>query len=209
MTRLNVNPTRMELRRLKDRLKTAVRGHKLLKDKSDEMVRRFMVFIKKNRELREELEPEIAGALKAFAVSRAAMFPQEIQEALSMPSYKLDIEAGLGNVMGLAVPKITLKESGKSDLYPYSFITTGSGLDNSISRLLGLVQKIIGLAQVEKACNMLADEIEKSRRRVNALEFIMIPQIEETIKYIEMKLDESERGNLIRLMKVKEIIAKK
>jgi len=209
MSKLNVNPTRMELRRLKDRLKTAVRGHKLLKDKSDEMVRRFMVFIRRNKELREELEPEIAGALKAFTVSRAAMFPQEIEEALSMPSYKLDMETGLANVMGLSVPKITVKEATGPELYPYSFITTVSGLDNSISRLFTLIQKIVKLAEVEKTCNMLADEIEKSRRRVNALEFIMIPQIEETIKYIEMKLDESERGNLIRLMKVKELIDKK
>ena len=207
--RLSVNPTRMELRRLKDRLKTAVRGHKLLKDKSDEMVRRFMVFIKRNKELREELEPQIAAALKAFAVARASMFTQEIAEALSMPSFKLELNAGFGNVMGLAVPKITVKETGAAELFPYSFVTTGSGMDDSISRLFGLIQKIIGLAEAEKTCNMLADEIEKSRRRVNALEFIMIPQIEETIKYIEMKLDESERGNLIRLMKVKEIINKK
>ena len=207
--RLNVNPTRMELRRLKTRLKTAVRGHKLLKDKTDEMIRRFMVFIKENRELREELEPKISAALKAFALSGAAMFPQEIEEALSMPSYRLEIEAGTASVMGLTVPKIAVRESDGYELFPYSFITTGSGLDGAISGLLSLVQKLVKLAEVEKTCNMLADEIEKSSRRVNALEFIMIPQIEETIKYIEMKLDESERGNLIRLMKVKEIINKK
>ena len=207
--RLNVNPTRMELRRLKARLKTAARGHKLLKDKSDEMIRRFMIFIKQNKELREELEPQISGALKAFAVARAMALPQETEQALSMPSYKLEIKAETAYVMGLAVPKMTVNSADNAELYPYSFITTGSGLDDSISRLLGLIQKIVKLAEVEKTCNMLADEIQKNRRRVNALEYILIPQIEETIKYIRMKLDENERGNLIRLMKVKEIINKK
>ncbi len=209
MARLNVNPTRMELRRLKARLKTAVRGHKLLKDKSDEMVRQFMKYIKLNKTLREELEPQIEGGLKAFAVSRAMMLPQEVEEAISMPSYSLDINAGTANVMGLNVPKLTFAEKSGYELYPYSFITTDSQLDNSISRLLVILQKIIRLAEVEKTCNMLADEIEKNRRRVNALEYIMIPQIQETIKYITMKLDENERSNLIRLMKVKEIINKK
>ena len=207
--RLNVNPTRMELRRLKARLKTAVRGHKLLKDKSDEMIRRFMVFIKENRELREELEPKISSALKDFAISGAAMFPQEIESALSMPSQRFEIEAKTANVMGLAVPKIAINETGGTELSPHGIVTTGGELDGAIAGLLSIVQKLLKLAEVEKTCNMLADEIEKSRRRVNALEFIMIPQIEETIKYIEMKLDESERGNLIRLMKVKEIINKK
>ena len=138
------------------------------------------------------------------------MLPQETEAALSMPSYNLDMDAGTACVMGLTVPKITVKESvGEQELFPYSFITTASALDNSISRLLTLFQGLIKLAEVEKACNMLADEIEKNRRRVNALEYILIPQIEETIKYIKMKLDENERGNLIRLMKVKEILNKK
>ena len=209
MARLNVNPTRVELRRLKARLATAVRGHKLLKDKSDEMIRQFMARIRRNRELREMLEPEISAALRSFAVSRSMMLPQETEAALSMPSYALDMDAGTAYVMGLAVPKITIKENAGQELFPYSFITTASALDNSISRLLTLLQGLVKLAEVEKACNMLADEIEKNRRRVNALEYILIPQIEETIKYIKMKLDENERGNLIRLMKVKEILNKK
>jgi len=199
----------MELRRLKARLKTAVRGHKLLKDKSDEMIRRFMGFIRRNRELREMLEPEISSALRSFAVSRAMMLPQEIEQALSMPSFKLEMEAGITNVMGLDVPKITIGENEGPELFPYSFITTVSALDNSISRLLTLLHGIVRLAEAEKTCNMLADEIEKNRRRVHALEYILIPQIEETIKYIKMKLDENERGNLTRLMKVKEILKDK
>jgi V/A-type H+-transporting ATPase subunit D len=197
----------MELRRLKARLKTAVRGHKLLKDKSDEMARRFLVYIRENKALREELEPELTAALRAFVISRAMMTAQEAEEAVAMPSVSADITAGLANVMGLNVPSITQNTAGAQELYPYGFISTKSGLDSSISKISTLIGKIIKLAEVEKACNMLADEIERTRRRVNALEYVMIPQIEETIKYITMKLDENERGSLIRLMKVKQMIA--
>lgn len=206
MARLNVNPTRMELRRLKNRLKTAVRGHKLLKDKSDETIRQFMLFIKENKRLREEVEQEISLALRAFLLASAVTSSQVIEEAVAMPGYKVELVTDEKNVMSVSVPVLEIKESAQKELYPYSFATVTSELDSSISGLSTLLVKMLRLAEVEKTCNMLADEIEKNRRRVNALEYVMIPQLKETIKYITMKLDENERANTIRLMKVKSII---
>lgn len=206
MTRLNVNPTRMELRRLKARLKTATRGHKLLKDKSDEMIRQFMEFVKQNKRLREEIDDELSFALKGFMLARSVADGAVIEEAVAMPAVSLDIEATTKNVMSLDVPSITVKKADVSDMYPYSFASVTAELDQSISTISELVEKLIQLAEIEKVCNMLADEIEKNRRRVNALEYVMIPQLEETIKYITMKLDEQERSNVIRLMKVKSMI---
>lgn len=206
MSRLNVNPTRMELRRLKLRLKTAVRGHKLLKDKSDETVRQFMLYIKENRRLRVEVEQEVADALKAFLLARSVTGSQVIEEAVAMAGVHVELTTGSKNVMSVSVPKIDIKESDSKDLYPYSFISVTGELDASIAGLSKVFTKLIKLAEVEKTCNMLADEIEKNRRRVNALEYVMIPQLQETIKYITMKLDENERSNTIRLMKVKSMI---
>ncbi len=206
MARLNVNPTRMELRRLKNRLKTAVRGHKLLKDKSDETIRQFMLFIKENKRLREEVEQEISLALRSFLLASAVTSSQVIEEAVAMPGYKVELVTDVKNVMSVSVPVLEIKESAQKELYPYSFATVTSELDSSISGLSTLLVKMLRLAEVEKTCNMLADEIEKNRRRVNALEYVMIPQLQETIKYITMKLDENERANTIRLMKVKSII---
>ena len=206
MPRLNVNPTRMELRRLKIRLKTAVRGHKLLKDKSDETIRQFMLYIKENKKLREENGSELSLSFRAFLLASAVTSSQVIEEAFALPGYKVELESSIKNVMSVSVPEIKIKESDKKELYPYSFASVTSELDSSISNLSELLVKLIKLAEVEKTCNMLADEIEKNRRRVNALEYVMIPQLEETIKYIKMKLDENERANTIRLMKVKSMI---
>lgn len=199
MARLNVNPTRMELRRLKDRLKTAERGHKLLKDKSDEMVRQFLVLIRENKRLREELETEIADALKSFSL--AAAEPLHVAQALSLPTLTADIVVGTKNVMGVDVPFMQTKRVGEVEL-PYALAAAPGELDDAILKLTALADKILHLAEVEKTCNMLADEIEKNRRRVNALEYVMIPQLQETIKYILMKLDENERAAIVRLMKV-------
>ncbi len=201
MSRLNVNPTRMELRRLKDRLKTAERGHKLLKDKSDEMVRQFLVLIKENKRLREEIEGEIADALKAFALSGGA--PLEVVQAISLPTLTASITVGTKNVMGVDVPYMQTKRVGEVQL-PYALCSAPAELDDAVLKLTALADKLLHLAEVEKTCNMLADEIEKNRRRVNALEYVMIPQLQETIKYILMKLDENERAAIVRLMKVKE-----
>ena len=209
MARLNVNPTRMEVRRLKGRLKTATRGHKLLKDKSDETIRRFMLYVKENKKLRQEIEQELADAMRYFMLASAVTTAQVMEEAVAMPGYSLQIETGENNVMGVNVPTIKVKESDSKEMYPYSFASVSAELDGSIANLSKLMTKLVRLAEVEKTCNMLADEIEKNRRRVNALEYVMIPQLEETIKYITMKLDENERASTIRLMKVKSMIQDK
>ena len=206
MTRLNVNPTRMELRRLKARLKTAVRGHKLLKDKSDEMIRQFMVYARKNKQLRMETEVALSDALKGFMLARAVSDDQVIEEAVAMPASFVEAEVSTKSVMSVEVPSIKIKERKTQDMFTYSFSSVTAELDDSIVTLNGVVAKMVELAEVEKTCNMLADEIEKNRRRVNALEYVMIPELEETIKYISMKLEEQERSNVVRLMKVKDMI---
>jgi V/A-type H+-transporting ATPase subunit D len=209
MAKLNVNPTRMELRRLKTRLKTATRGHKLLKDKSDEMIRQFMLYVRENKRLREEVEGELQASLKSFMLARAVSSDAVIEEAVLMPSTHVGLNTSSKNVMSVDVPVFDIVEGEISDLYPYSFASVSSELDTSISSLTTLLPKLLKLAEVEKTCNMLAVEIEKNRRRVNALEYVIIPQLEETIKYITMKLDENERGNITRLMKVKDMIKEK
>ena len=206
-SKLKVNPTRMELRRLKDRKKTAVRGHKLLKDKSDEMIRQFIGYAKENMRLRLEVEKELGDALANFMLAKAVSEDFVIEEALSMPAVSMELELSTNNVMSVNVPVINIKRTDNSSIYPYAFSSVTSELDSSIAVVSKLADKLIKLAEVEKTCNMLAFEIEKNRRRVNALEYVMIPQTEEAIKDITMKLDENERGNIVRLMKVKSMIA--
>ena len=198
----------MELRTLKNRLKTAVRGHKLLKDKADETVRQFMNYIRLNKELREEIEGEVTDALRSFLMASAVNSPETIEEAVAMPARSVRLKSDVKNIMSVSVPSIEIEEGDATELYPYSFASVSSELDSSIAKLSELLVKLVRLAEVEKTCNMLADEIEKNRRRVNALEYVMIPDHEETIKYITMKLDENERANTIRLMKVKSMLAK-
>lgn len=205
MAIMNVNPTRMEMKRLQGRLKTASRGHKLLKDKTDEMIRRFIALAEENKRLREETEKELAEALQSFASARAVSDSRVVDEAILMPSRSISIETSSHKVMGVDVPEITVKDNG-GEMYPYSFLTVNSGLDDAVRGVSAVVVKLVRLAEIEKTCNMLAEEIEKNKRRVNALENIMIPQLAETIKYIKMKLDESERSATVRLMKVKDII---
>ena len=206
--RLNVNPTRMELRNLKRRLAMAVKGHKMLKDKSDEMVRRFVELAKENRRLRREVEEELAEALRGFALARSCCEDYVIEEALAMPSKRIRVQADAGNVMSVVVPDMKIKEE-EGEAFPYSFAQVTAQLDESIATVTKLSAKLVQLAAVEKTCNMLAIEIEKNRRRVNALEYVMIPQTEETIRYITMKLDENERSATVRLMKVKNMIEDK
>lgn len=210
MARLNVNPTRMELSTLKKRLKTAQRGHKLLKDKQDELMKRFIDMVKKNKDLREAVEEELTMAFKDFLIARAVMSSEALEEAIMYPTRKIALELGTKNIMSVNTPVLKLiteeVEEDKSSAYPYGFATTSSELDSAIFSLQGVVEKLIELAQVEKSCQLMANEIEKTRRRVNALEYVMIPQLVETVKYITMKLDENERGNRVRLMKVKDMV---
>lgn len=191
----------MELRWLKDRLKTAERGHKLLKDKSDEMVRQFLTLIRENKRLREEMEGEVAEALRLFSLSAGQ--PLETLQAIALPTLAASITVGTKNVMGVDVPYMQTSRVGDVEL-PYALCAAPAELDDAVIKLTELADKLLHLAEVEKTCNMLADEIEKNRRRVNALEYVMIPQLKETIKYILMKLDENERAAVVRLMKVKD-----
>lgn len=203
MSRLNVNPTRMELKKLKARLNTAVRGHKLLKDKSDEMVRRFSILIKENKRLRDEVEQELSQTLKQFSIARSVTPAYRAEAAFAMPSVDLKAECETESVMGVEVPKISLMAEKRADDLPYAYSEITGEADYSVAQAVELLPKMIRLAETEKKVRMLADEIERNKRRVNALEYVMIPQLEETIKYIKSKLDENERAAVIRMMKVK------
>ncbi len=209
--RLNVSPTRMELTRLKARVKVARRGHKLLKDKRDEMVRQFLELVRENRALREQVEVKITAALQSFVLTRAVTPEQKLEEAIMIPTRSVELEVGKKNVMSVYCPVIQYREVYDADVspYPYSFSSTSEQLDSAIQNLSGILPAMLDLAEKEKSCQLLADEIEKTRRRVNALEYVMIPQMDDTIRYIKMKLDEDERGSRIRLMKVKDMIAER
>lgn len=202
-----VNPTRMELTRLKRRLSTAERGHKLLKDKRDEMVRRFMGYIRKNQELRKQVDEKLANAMARFSTAQAIMGEEQINEALLCPAREAKITVGKQNIMNVDVPRIQFSVGEEKNELPYGFAFTSGELDESVLDMANLLPDLIELAEIEKTCNMLADEIEKTRRRVNALEHIMIPEMQETIKFITMKLEDNERSNITRLMKVKDMVA--
>lgn len=210
--RLNVNPTRMELTKLKSRLSTATRGHKLLKDKQDELMRRFIDLIKYNNELRKSVEEELQKSFKDFVMARAVMSTEFLEEAIVYPKESISLEITKKNIMSVNVPVMKFKrkmEEDEGSIYPYGYANTSGELDTAIEKLYGILPKLLELAEVEKTCQLMADEIEKTRRRVNALEYMTIPQLEETIKFIIMKLDENERGNLTRLMKVKSMMEEK
>lgn len=206
--RLNVNPTRMELTRLKKRLKVAVRGHKLLKDKQDELMKKFIDLIRKNNELRMEVEGLLSECQKEFMMAKAVMSSQMLEQALLMPTERISLDVSRKNIMSVNVPVMKfVRESGEdASIYPYGFAQTAGELDNAIKKFHEVLPHLLELAEVEKSCQLMADEIEKTRRRVNALEYVMIPQLDETISYITMKLEENERGNLIRLMKIKSMM---
>lgn len=210
--RLNVNPTRMELSKLKKRLSTATRGHKLLKDKQDELVRQFIELVKYNNKLRADVESELGASLKDFVMARAGMSSEFLEEAISYPKDNITVDVGNKNIMSVNVPVMNFKrelDGDEGSIYPYGFANTSAELDDAIGKLHGILPKLLELAEVEKSCQLMADEIEKTRRRVNALEYMTIPQLKETIRFIRMKLDENERSALTRLMKVKSMIAER
>lgn len=210
MAQTKVNPTRMELSRLKKRLATAVRGHKLMKDKRDEMVRQFVILARKNMELRKQVESQLSGALYDFLLARAVMSEDSLESALLYPAKEVTLRLGRQNIMSVDVPKIDVESIAEAQGgVPYGFAFTSTEMDGAISTLSEVLPAMIQLAEIEKSASMLADEIEKTRRRVNALEYVLIPQMEENIRYITMKLDENERGNLTRLMKTKDLIEKR
>lgn len=212
MAKLNVNPTRMELSRLKIRLKTAVRGHKLLKDKQDELMRQFIDMIKKNKKLREKVEEMLQNSFKDFLLSRGVMSDEMLENAIAYSKEKIGVEVKKKNIMSVNVPQMTFvreNEGNQGMIYPYGYAQTSADLDDAIDGLNSVMDNLLELAEVEKACQLMADEVEKTRRRVNALEYMTIPQLQETIRFIQMKLDENERGSITRLMKVKDMMSKK
>ena len=208
MAEIKVNPTRMELKKLKGRLATARRGHKLLKDKRDELMRQFLILVRENKELREKVEKGINACNRGFVLARAGMSREELNVALMSPKQEIYLEAGSKNVMSVEVPTFTYKTrtSDTNDIYSYGFGFTSADLDSAVKATADLLPDMLRLAECEKSCQLMAAEIEKTRRRVNALEHVMIPDYEETIKYITMKLDENERSSQIRLMKVKDMM---
>lgn len=208
MAVLNVNPTRMELTNLKRKLVTAQRGHKLLKDKRDELMRRFLDLVRENKELRRKVEEGIARANAHMAVARSIMSDNTIDVALMLPTQSMELDISEQNVMSVMIPKydVKMKTAKEDDIYSYGYAFTSDDLDIAVKSLSDIMPLMLRLAEVEKSCQMMADEIEKTRRRVNALEHVMIPQYQETIKYITMKLDENERSTTTRLMKVKDMM---
>jgi V/A-type H+/Na+-transporting ATPase subunit D len=204
------NMTRMELTRLKNRLKTAKRGHKLLKDKRDELMKQFLDVVRLNRELRVRVEEALMQAHASFTVASALMSPQMLEQALMFPKQQVSLMVGYQNIMSVNVPLFEFKTSSEDpgEIYPYGFAMTSGELDTAVAALARAFEDMLKLAEVEKTSQLLAEEIEKTRRRVSALEYVMIPDMTEKIRYISMKLEENERGNITRLMKVKDMILK-
>lgn len=203
MVRLNVKPTRMELNNLKERLKTAERGHKLLKDKRDELMRRFISLIRENNQLRKEVESYLIDNLKSFAVAKSLKNSQMVEELFSIPSKEIELFVEKENIMSVIVPRMYMNITSQNENSEYSYLSSNSEMDDVFATMNCLIDKLLRLAEVEKTCQLMADEIEKTRRRVNGLEYSIIPNLSETIHYIELKLEEAERVNLVRIMKVK------
>lgn len=211
MTRLNVTPTRMNLNTLKKRLSTSKRGYKLLKDKQDELMRQFLEKIRENKRLREEVEADLKESSKGFLMASSFMRPEFLEEAVSFPTQKIGVDIKVKNVMSVRIPQMEFKiDKGGNEnasMYPYGLAQTSADLDLAIKGLNKVMDKLLTLAELEKSTQLMADEIEGTRRRVNALEYRTIPDLEETIKYIRAKLEENERATISRLMKVKDIIS--
>lgn len=208
MAQAQVNPTRMELTRLKKKLVTATRGHKLLKDKRDELMRQFLDLARENMALRQKVEAGIQSANRNFVIAKAGMSEETLHTALMASKQEVYLETSQKNVMSVDIPVFQYKTrtADENDIYSYGFAFTSCDLDDAVKSLADILPDMLQLAQTEKACQLLASEIEKTRRRVNALEHVIIPQTQQSIKYITMKLDENERSTQIRLMKVKDMM---
>jgi len=202
--KLQVSSTRMQMMRLKKRFAVAKRGHKLLKDKQEELMRQILMLIDAIRSHRTKVERETGRILGRFAVARNAYDPRWLDEAVMLPTKKVTVSVETRNILNIKVPVFKKEISGKFRCY--GFATTSGELDFALAALDDLLDSLLVLAEKEKTLELLADELEKTRRRVNALEFVLIPNLEETIKFIALKLSENERGALTRLMRVKEII---
>lgn len=203
MANVHVNPTRMELSRLKKKRLMAIRGHKLLKDKRDELMKQFISLTEKNKNLREKVENGLKKANQMFLLARSEMNDAALNVALLVPKQSVSVEVSTKNIMSVTVPKFSYKTRtpDKNDIFSYGLAFTSSGLDFAVKSLYDVFENMLELAEIEKSCQLLAAEIEKTRRRVNALEYVVIPQAENGIRYISMKLDENERSAQARLMK--------
>jgi V/A-type H+/Na+-transporting ATPase subunit D len=208
MAQAQINPTRMELTRLKKKLATAVRGHRLLKDKRDELMRQFLDMARENMELRKKVEAGLKNANREFVLARSGMDDQTLNEALMAPKQEIYLSRDTKNVMSVDIPVFdyTTRTPDENDMYSYGFAFTSSDLDGAVNSLSEVFKDMLKLAEIEKSCQLLSTEIEKTRRRVNALEHVVIPETREGIRYITMKLDENERSTQVRLMKVKDMM---
>ena len=203
-----ITPTRMMLKQLKGRLKTARRGHKLMKDKRDELMRRFMDIVRLNKQLRERVESGLTASFASLQVASAIMSPEMREQALLYPRQSVELGVTFKNIMSVNVPEYSFhtKNNDPSEIYPYGFAQTSGELDDALEQMAKVFEDMLELAQVEKTMQLLAEEIERTRRRVNALEYVMIPELEENIRYITMKLEENENSTKVRLLKVKEMV---
>lgn len=210
MARMNVNPTRMQLKTLKNRLAVATKGHKLLKDKCDEMIRRYSVMVKQNYTLRKSVENQVKELLSSFCLAKGYISNLETLSMFLMNTNSIfDFSFDEKSIMNVSSPLIDVsKKESKFDL-PYSYIGTSEEFDVLGQKCSNIVPDLILLATIEKTCQILSVEIEHTKRRVNALEFVMIPQLTETIKYISMKIEENDRASRIRLIKVKSMLQNK
>ena len=208
MANITVNPTRMELTRLKGKLRTAQRGHKLLKDKRDELMKQFLDTVREVRALRTEVEEDLMTVHKSFTVASALMSSEALEQALLYPRQSVELGVTFKNIMSVNVPEYSFhtKNNDPSEIYPYGFAQTSGELDDALEQMAKVFEDMLELAQVEKTMQLLAEEIERTRRRVNALEYVMIPELEENIRYITMKLEENENSTKVRLLKVKEMV---
>ena len=208
MAGTTITPTRMMLKQLKGRLKTARRGHKLMKDKRDELMRRFMDIVRLNKQLRERVESGLTASFASLQVASAIMSPEMLEQALLYPRQSVELGVTFKNIMSVNVPEYSFhtKNNDPSEIYPYGFAQTSGELDDALEQMAKVFEDMLELAQVEKTMQLLAEEIERTRRRVNALEYVMSPELEENIRYITMKLEENENGTKVRLLKVKEMV---
>ena len=211
MSIMNVNPTRMQLTKLKKQLATAVRGHKMLKDKRDELMRQFLDLVRENKELREKVEKELQNCNSHFVNASAVMSKEALDASLMSPKQQVNIKVSSRNVMSVEIPQFSAntRTNDSGDIFPYGFAFTSFELDDAVMSLNKLLPDLIKLAEIEKSCELMSSEIEKTRRRVNSLEHVMIPRYQDTIKYISMKLEENDRSSRTRLMKVKDMLLDK
>jgi len=201
---LEVNATRMELLKLRKRVALARKGYNLLKRKQDELMRQFLELLEQIGTLRRDIEGRLANAHRNFLMARSVMDSESMEEAIMFPNQKLTLDVSTAPVMNLRLPKFQVQTEGK--VYAYGFLNTSAELDSALGAYSELLPEMLRLSQIERSVELLANEIEVTRRRVNALEYVLIPNLVDTIKYITMRLDEMERSNLSRLMRVKEIV---